>query len=45
LGFVVPRNGASYILQYLDPVNDQTVQIDLGGVDVVSDEELEKLHH
>lgn len=45
LSFVVPRDGSSYILQYLDPGNDQIVQIDLGGVDVVSDEELDKLHH
>ncbi len=45
LSFVVPRDGSSYILQYLDPGNNQIVQIDLGGVDVVSDEELNKLHH
>ncbi|MBI5944061.1 MAG: hypothetical protein HY864_06810 [Chloroflexi bacterium] len=45
LSFVVPRDGASYILQFLDPGNDQIVEIDLGGVDVVSDEELSKLHH
>ena len=45
LSFVVPRDGSSYILQYLDPGNNQIVQIDLGGVDVVSDEELGKLHH
>lgn len=45
LSFVVPRDGSSYILQYLDPGNHQIVQIDLGGVDVVSDEELGKLHH
>ena len=45
LSFVVPRDGSSYILQYLDPGNNKIVQIDLGGVDVVSDEELSKLHH
>jgi hypothetical protein len=45
LSFVVPRDGAAYTLQYLDPGSDQIVQIDLGGVDVVSDEELGKLHH
>lgn len=45
LSFVVPRDGASYILQYQDPGNDQIVEIDLGGVDVVSDEELSGLHH
>ena len=45
LSFVVPRDGSSYILQYLDPGNNQIVQIDLGGVDIVSDEELDKLHH
>ncbi len=45
LSFVVPRDGSSYILQYLDPGNNKIVQIDLGGVDVVSDEELDKLHH
>lgn len=45
LSFVVPRDGSSYILQYQDPGNDQIVEIDLGGVDVVSDEELSRLHH
>jgi len=45
LSFVVPRDGASYILQYQDPGNDKIVEIDLGGVDVVSDEELSRLHH
>ncbi len=45
LSFVVPRDGSRYILQYLDPGNNKIVQIDLGGVDVVSDEELDKLHH
>lgn len=45
LSFVVPRDGATYTLQYLDPGNGQFVQIGLGGVDVVSDEELSKLHH
>lgn len=45
LSFVVPRDGASYILQYDDPGSDQLVQIDLGGVDVVSPEELDAIHH
>lgn len=45
LSFVVPRDGASYILQYDDPGSDQTVQIGLGGVDVVSPEELDAMNH
>ncbi len=45
LSFVVPRDGANYTLQYLDPGSAQIVQIDLGGVDVVSEEELDKMQH
>lgn len=44
LSFVVPRDGASYTLQYLDPKSEQIVQIDLGGVDVVSEEEMKDVH-
>lgn len=44
LSFVVPRDGTSYTLQYLDPKSEQIVQIDLGGVDVVSEEEMKDVH-